>query len=217
MNWLKVLIIRHALSSGNESGRMMGQLEDELTDGGQHQARLLAQHLLQEDGCPTAIYSSPIGRAAQTAQLLAEPLGMEVQYRDDLKELHGGIFQGLTWVQAQQRYPQLCEQLGRSRSWLPIPHAESPEDGYQRATRFLQEVLSRHSNGDRLWVISHAGLIQHLVAAILGGDRTWGLSIPNTSMFEFWVDRERWFTLGQDRRNTELWKIRRFNDVRHLE
>ncbi len=243
MPLLKLLIIRHGFSEGNRDRRMMGHLDDALTSEGVIQVQALAHRLVAECCMPTAIYSSPLRRAAQTAELLLasvleirsfhEPeqsaaVGLEpqplpvdratplIQFCDELKEFQNGIFQGLTWAEAQQQYPQLCQQLETSMDWIAIPGAESLQDGRMRAREFVQALLTQHSGGDVVWVISHEWLMQHLIAEVMGCDRTWGLSIPNTSVFEFWLDRQRWFTHGQNQWNAELWKIRRFNDTSHL-
>ncbi|WP_390883460.1 hypothetical protein [Kovacikia minuta] len=54
--------------------------------------------------------------------------------------------------------------------------------------------------------------MQHLVAELLGCDRSWRLRVGNTALFEFWVDQSRWHRQDQNRFNTDLWQIRRFND-----
>jgi hypothetical protein len=51
---------------------------------------------------------------------------------------------------------------------------------------------------------------------LLGSDRTWGLSIPPTAIFEFELDLERWESTDQMRHNALLWRIHRFNEVGHL-
>lgn len=244
---LKILIIRHALSQGNRDGRMMGHLDDALTDEGIDQAIALAFSLAERRCSPSAVYSSPTRRALQTAEIVMHECGALRQIEaidncntgdrpppntpvppddflnpppiipcDDLKEFQNGIFQGLTWAEAQQRYPDRCQRLETSLDWMPIPGAESLEDGRMRARRFLHTLLNRHHNGDVIWVFSHEWIMQHLLAELMGGDRTWGLTIPHTSVFEFWLDRQRWFTYGQNRWNSALWKIQRFNDVAHL-
>lgn len=141
---------------------------------------------------------------------------LPVTYTPDLQELHPGIFQGLTWPQAQSRYPDLCAALESSPEWLPIPGAESLQDARDRATQFIQTLFQHHGNGDRLWVVTHEGLLLHLLAVLLGSDRTWGLSIGHTACFEFWIDRTRWMATDENRWNPTLWQIRRFNDQQHL-
>lgn len=248
MSWLKMIIIRHATSEGNQAGRMMGHKEDHLSARGITQTKQLARKLFENHYAPTAVYSSPLMRASQTATLLLasffwgtsdspgvsennaivssedledleaylKTLSAQIHYCDDLKEFQNGVFQGLTWLEAQKRYPQLCHTLETSRDWIQIPEAESLQSGRLRARRFIQHVLRHHANGDIVWIISHEWLMQHLIGELLGCDRTWGLFIPNTSVFEFWLDRRQWLTLGKNRWNSALWQIRQFNDTRHL-
>jgi 2,3-bisphosphoglycerate-dependent phosphoglycerate mutase len=139
-----------------------------------------------------------------------------VKYADELREFQNGIFEGLTWAEARQRYPDLCHQLERSPDWIQIPGAESLQDARNRAHRFIQTLLQRHAGEERIWIISHSWILQHLIADLLGCDRSWRIHARNTALFEFWVDRSRWQRTDQNRLNTDLWQIRRFNDYHHL-
>ncbi|NJN30010.1 MAG: histidine phosphatase family protein [Synechococcales cyanobacterium RM1_1_8] len=122
----------------------------------------------------------------------------------------------MTWQEAQQRYPQLCAQLEATPDWLPIPQAESPRDSRRRARGIIQQWLAQHRPADSLWVISHGGFLAHLVSELLGCDRTWGCQISHTGLFEFEFDLQRWNQAEQNRFNTALWKINRFNSTEHL-
>lgn len=222
MSYLKLLLIRHGQSQGNQAGRMEGWSSTGLTDHGEAQAQGLGQRLATEGWYPTHIYCSPLRRA--TATLGAMAMGcwgtaaapVTPVYHDDLRENHQGILTGLTWAEAQARYPDLCQRLETSLDWVPVPQAETLQAGRQRAQRFVADMLHNHRNGDRLWVISHQWILQHLLACLLGCDRTWGLALGHTSMTELWLDRDRWFdTAPNQRLNTELWRIQRFNDQAH--
>jgi broad specificity phosphatase PhoE len=246
MKLLKLLFIRHAQSIGNQQKRMQGNGEFDLSPEGKRQAAKLAQRLLTEGWMPTHVYSSPLKRTAQTADILlshflakplpavvgdlvdeeeSEPLerlGVEeppdipVAYVEDLREFQNGIFQGLTWAEARERYPDLCKQLENSPDWIPIPGAESLQDARDRSRRFIQSLLARHSNGDQIWVVSHSWILQHLIAELMGSDRSWRIHARNTAIFEFWIDQSRWQRSDQNCFNTDLWQIRRFNDHQHL-
>lgn len=228
---LKLLLIRHAESLGNREGRMEGQTSTELSEGGWHQARQLGQHLAAEGWLPSQIYCSPLRRAAQTLAGMGTGYGWQeidscpategfpvpVVWETALLEYDNGCLQGLTWSEARQQYPQLCQQLETSLDWLPIPAAESLGVGRSRAVTFWQTLLNHHKNGDRLWVISHHWLLQQLLSVILGCDRTWGIAMGHTACFELWIDRDRWSQANENRWNSELWQLRRFNDCKHLE
>jgi broad specificity phosphatase PhoE len=242
MKLLKLLFIRHAQSIGNQQKRMQGNGEFELSETGRQQAEKLAQRLLAESWYPSWIYTSPLKRATQTTEILlahvfAQPLPavvsdlvdedidpvapqpvqqVPVKYADQLREFQNGIFEGLTWAEAYQRYPELCHRLENSPDWIQIPGAESLQDARSRARQFIQMVIERHSNGEKIWIISHSWILQHLIAELLGCDRSWRIHARNTALFEFWIDRSRWQRTDQNRLNTDLWQIRRFNDYQHL-
>jgi broad specificity phosphatase PhoE len=241
---LKLLFIRHAESTGNREKRMQGHGDFALTESGRQQAKKLAYRLLAEGSPPSHVYSSPLQRAAQTTQILidsflAAPLpavvsdltgeatapidlpetpleGISIQYADELQEFQNGIFQGLTWAEARARYPELCYELEASPDWIQIPEAESLQTARSRAHQFIQRLLSQHRNGDHIWIVTHSWILQHLIAELMGCDRSWRLRAENTALFEFWIDQARWHRLDQNRFNTDLWQVRRFNDCRHL-
>lgn len=247
MEPLKLLFIRHAQSTGNQQRRMQGHGDFELSAEGRGQAERLARRLIAESWYPSCIYSSPLRRAAETAEILlahvlAKPLpsavsdlvdgelddpidvlaasspppGIAIEYASDLQEFQNGIFQGLTWAEARLRYPDLCSTLEASPDWIQIPGAESLKAARARSHRFVETLLTRHTNGQRIWIITHSWILQHLVAELLGCDRSWRIHARNTALFEFWIDRSRWQRTDQNRFNTDLWQIRRFNDCRHL-
>lgn len=241
---LKLLFIRHAQSTGNVEKRMQGHGEFELSTAGRQQAEKLARRLLEEAWLPTHVYSSPLKRASQTTQILVEsfqtaPLPaavsdlidatvptsdelepkqreIAIELSDELKEFQNGIFQGLTWAEAIAQYPELCQALESSPDWIPIPQAETLEEARSRARQFMQALLQRHRNGDRIWIVTHSWIMQHLIAELMECDRSWRLRATNTALFEFWIDRDRWDRSDQNRFNTDLWQVRRFNDSQHL-
>jgi broad specificity phosphatase PhoE len=245
-SFLKLLFIRHAQSTGNVEKRMQGAGEFDLTETGRQQAEKLGQRLLAEGWLPTQVYSSPLRRTVQTTQILVDqfhratlpaavgdlidssaPLVSDGSDRpmqqhipialvDELKEFQNGVFQGLTWAEAVSQYPELCQALETSTDWIPIPQAETLQEARSRAQQFIQTLL-KHQNGDRVWIVTHSWILQHLIAELLGCDRSWRLHAKNTALFEFWIDCDRWHTTDQNRFNTDLWQIRRINDYQHLE
>jgi len=245
MNPLKLLFTRHAQSIGNLQKRMQGNGEFDLSPEGKLQSEKLAQRLLTESWHPTCIYSSPLRRTAQTSEILrsrflAEPLPAAISdliddeigtsqssvsqvsselcihYAEELREFQNGVFEGLTWSEAMERYPDLCKTLENSPDWIQIPGAESLQEARERSRRFIQLLLDRHHNGEQILIVSHSWILQHLIAELLGCDRSWRLHPRNTALFEFWIDRSRWERSDQNRFNTDLWQIRRFNDYHHL-
>jgi broad specificity phosphatase PhoE len=229
---LKLLLVRHGQSVGNTEGRMEGGSSTQLTPLGQQQALRLGQHLAANHWHPTHLYCSPLARARATLAALAgesppysTPFSsvtlasgppVPVTWLEDLREYDAGIFTGLTWAEARDRYPDLCHQLETSLDWQPIPQAETLDAGRARAQRTVDHLIGHHRNGDRVLVISHHWILQQIIARLLGCDRAWGLPMGHTAQFEFWLDCDRWADPGPNRLNTELWRIQRFNDTSHL-
>jgi len=209
---------------------MEGQSSTPLSELGQQQAQLLSKTLIaktrhdsertQISQWPTYLYSSPLQRAIETAHALSAELHQAqhpliCQNESDLQEIHQGIFQGLTWIEAAAQFPDLCAQLMQSLTWQPVPQAETLTQAQARAASWIRTLESRHTANDILWVVSHAGIMQYLIAAILGCDRTWHISIQNTSIFEFWRSPQPTANLTE-RYNPQRWLIKRFNDCSHL-
>lgn len=218
---MQLLWIRHAESIANQRGEMQGQADSALSERGRQQAIGLGRYLAEQSWSPSHVYSSPLGRAIATAAILIETLRVvgnsdpvpAVIQEPDLQEISNGIFQGLTWAEAQLNYPHLCKQLESNLSWIPIPGAETLEQLHDRSQRFIQNLLKNHQNDDRLWIISHAGILPYLMAALMRSDRVWGLTIPCTALFEFEFNLDYWHCGDHNRYNTALWQLHRFNQV----
>ncbi|NET37690.1 MAG: histidine phosphatase family protein [Cyanothece sp. SIO1E1] len=172
----------------------------------------------------TEVLSAPIRNLA-TGQIvlpinpavdLTVNAAIGIKLADELKEFQNGIFQGLTWAEARHRYPDLCHRLETTPDWLPIPEAESLRSGRARARQFIQHLMVDHTNNDHIWIITHSWILQHLIAELLGCDRSWRFRADNTALFEFQVDHSRWYRADQNCFNTDLWQILRFNETQHL-
>ena len=202
---------------------MEGQSSTALTAVGTEQSRQLAAALKAEclsdrTSIPTHLYTSPLLRAQQTAQVLTaelQPLDQPCQkiVDDRLQEIHQGIFQGLTWTEAQTQFPKLCTKLISTPNWHPVPGAESSTAARARARKWLTHILSTHRPGETLWIVSHAGFLLHLIAETLGCDRTWKTDISHTAVFEFWLADLSSTSDRTDLYNPEKWIVRRFNQV----
>ncbi|NJR67219.1 MAG: histidine phosphatase family protein [Synechococcales cyanobacterium CRU_2_2] len=237
---LKILLMRHGETWDNQAQRMQGQRDrdpaalalacraTELSGSGQQQVLALGGRLgqrLKTAQVLPQIYASPLRRSRETVALLAEtcfgPTGLgptvplAIHYDERLAEIDLGIFSGLTWPEAEARYPALCQTLLSQLDAYPVPEAETPQHCHQRAEAFVQALVWNSSESSEIWIVTHAGILAHLVAAILGSDRTWGMAIAPTALFEFELNRDRWL-LATERLNPALWTIHHFNDTAHL-
>lgn len=157
--------VRHGESTYNVEGRLQGQSDEpRLSPLGLKHAQALVAALgqLRID----AIYSSPLTRARETAQPLADALGLPVAYDDRLKEIDIGVFQGTLAAELGDRFPQ---EAARWRSQDPdyrIPNGESRRDLMQRAEAAFQAI---HAAGhDQVAVVAHGGVLAAAFKALIG-------------------------------------------------
>jgi broad specificity phosphatase PhoE len=213
---MRLIFVRHAQSEANAEGRLQGHSEYGLSEEGRAQAQRLYERFRKEGFQPTHIYSSPQRRTAETAQIVAQGWGAHVVYWEELKEHDIGIFSGLTWDEIRVKYPELFQEFHRHRDWDVVEGAEPFGQRRVRAQRVIDRVLRRHANEDAVLLFTHGGILQHMLSCLVGAERTWGMEVRNTAIFDFSLDLERWPLDGAGRHNTFFWRINRFNDASHL-
>lgn len=145
----RILVVRHGQSEWNALGRWQGQENPPLTDLGREQARLAARGIGSVDG----IYASPLERAATTAGIVAEEIGVgPVLVLAELMERHAGEWQGLTRDEIEEDWPGYLDDGRRPPAWEPDDEVES------RAMAALDRMAADHPYGHVL-AVSHAGII----------------------------------------------------------
>jgi probable phosphoglycerate mutase len=162
----RVYLARHG-STVLAEDRFAGETDVPLSEIGRSQARALGARLA---GDPIdAFYASPLGRALETARLVAAPHGREVVPRAELREISHGRWEQKTWAEVESLYP---DEYAR---WESDPFSFAPEDGetglavLARALPALLEIVASHPDG-RVLVVSHKATIRLLVATLLGFD-----------------------------------------------
>lgn len=214
---MNLILIRHAESTANSEGRWQGRADFPLSEAGRSQADRLRLRLEREEYSPTYIYTSPLSRVFETAQIASSKWDLPIETWDDLMEHDVGAFSGLTWAELEERFPETLREFNQTRNLDIVEGAETHDEITDRAERVVDRLISEHDNADRVLVFSHGGILTHVIARLLGTDRLWFLSIRNTAIFEFSIDVDNWHIEGRTRTNGNLWHIHRFNDARHLD
>jgi broad specificity phosphatase PhoE len=146
----RLLLVRHGETDWNADGRLQGQTDRPLSDFGRTQARQLAEELAGEE--LEAIYSSDLARARETAEILAEHVGLPVLLDPDLREKDWGTWEGLTAVERDR-----VEFVG-----------ESTEAHEKRILRALRRISESHPHGCCVLVVTHGGSMRRVQTAALG-------------------------------------------------
>ncbi|OVA18522.1 Histidine phosphatase superfamily [Macleaya cordata] len=164
----EIVLVRHGETTWNNSGRIQGSLESELNEAGWKQAAAISDRLAKELK-PTAIYSSELKRAKNTAEMIAKKCHLpEVIEVPELKERHVGSLQGLYWSEIQEKEPEAYLAFFSSQRDLEIPGGgESFDQLCERSVTALQEIASKHK-GERVIVVTHGGVLRAIYMSVTG-------------------------------------------------
>lgn len=149
-----LVLVRHGETEWNRLQRVQGRTDIPLNDTGRQQARATALRLTGEHF--DAVVASPLSRAAETAQIIADGLRIgPVELVDDLVERHYGEAEGMTGMDIEARWG------GR------LEAQESRVEVIDRVKPALLAIALRHP-GQRVLVVSHGGVIGSLVRDATG-------------------------------------------------
>ena len=162
-SFYSIIFLRHGESIGNAQGYYQGQSDYPLSEKGKDQARSLAARWLAEGKSFDHAVTSPLSRAAQTAEILGQALSLTVEVDPIWMERDNGLLAGLRAEEAALRYPRPAF----ISPYAPIGETgESQWELYLRAGRAVQSLLCRPP-GSYL-VVSHGGILNMVLYAILG-------------------------------------------------
>ena len=160
---MDLLLIRHGHSVGDDERRIKGSWDVELTPKGLRQAKLLKEKLEKENYECDLLFSSPLKRAAQTAEAVSQAVGKPIIYDARLREQDSGKIAGMTREEASKFSPPPDE--NGHRNYIPIPGGESLLDHTRRVSEFYLELIDKHMD-KRVCMVTHGGTINVLLRII---------------------------------------------------
>ena len=191
----EILLIRHGETLWNQQGRMQGQNDSPLTATGLEQARKLARRL--KDVAFSALYSSDLGRAHQTARCIADATGHEIVADEALRERHFGIFEGLTNTEIKAKHPDLHELFAKRLPDFRMPGGESAAEFMDRCVGALERIAARHE-GETIAVVSHGLVLDAAYRRAVGMpiETPRGFPLLNCSVNTFRYDGNAWLAVA---------------------
>ena len=170
-------MLRHGQTAWNAEQRIQGQIDAPLNEQGLWQAARLAEALRAEG--LSHIYSSDLQRARRTAEAVAEAAGLDhVALDARLRERHFGQFEGLTYPEVEQRWPEEARRWREREVGFAPGGGETPEAFYARCVPAAAELAARHP-GEAIALVAHGGVLDCLYRAATGlamqAPRTWQL------------------------------------------
>lgn len=164
----RLLLLRHGETEWNRERRIQGQWDTRLSTEGIAQARAWGRSLAREG--TDLVISSDLSRAAHTARILGETLGVESVPDPRLREQDWGEWTGETIAEITTgRFAPGFLAIERSGWDFRPPGGESRGDVLARTLAFVRDVAARHP-GKKILVVTHLGVLQCLMNHLLGRD-----------------------------------------------
>lgn len=198
----RLVLVRHGQTEWNVTGRLQGLTDSALDETGRAQSRALADRLAGEPA--DALWTSPLLRAVETAEALAETLRLTPIVHHGLRERDVGVWGGMPYSEVAKRFPSEWERV-LSGEDLPVGGGETKAAVQARMIEAVEVIGAAHPGGTVV-VVSHGLALKTLVCGLLGLDLAHSERIgtlPNTGLTVF----------GNRRRRPQL---ERLGDATHL-
>lgn len=188
----KITMIRHGETDGNRNGIVQGWADYPLNATGRSQSERLAARIKTWQEPPTAIVASTLKRAAETAAIIGEAIGVPPSYADDLREMSFGDCDGMSGAAIAEQHGD--DFLPRYfRDWTSTSKTPGGESLAQALERFTQAIegLARDFAGQHIAVVSHGLVLRSYCFQQLGmpsGQQMF--RFPNTGIAQVTISRE---------------------------
>ncbi|MBU3220517.1 histidine phosphatase family protein [Clostridium algidicarnis] len=179
---MNIYIARHGETKWNIEGRMQGFKNSDLTQRGIGDARSLGESLKDIDF--DCIYSSPLGRALDTAKYIRQDDNTKIILDDSLKELNLGLWEGMTHEEIKEKYPIQYNNFREHPESFESQGGESFLELIKRVEKGLNNII-KDENHENILIVTHTCVIKAISIIVKGNDVKdfWNLPfINNTSL-----------------------------------
>ncbi len=198
MDGCRLVIARHGQTEGNAAGVHQGRTDSPLTERGVRQADVLGEEVRRWHPGATAVYTSPLGRAAATAASVGRIAGLPVRTDPGLVEGSFGAWEGATMAQLDER--RFWERATADPDYA-APGGESLRGCGERAAASFRSIAARHP-GETVIVVTHQGPICQGLAVLLGtGFPGFAYGLANGGLCELVIE-------GGEARIERTWRAR---------
>lgn len=166
---MNIFIVRHAESYSNTQGKILSTTDLGLTEKGVKQAQALSGKIskLISPNQFNYIFSSPLIRAVQTAEIISDKQNMTIT--DLLGEMDLGVIEGLTWHERAVRYPDI--DMNHALSRVNCAEGESYLTVEERCIKFIHRFLNKVDNNSCILITTHGITMRILTNLLLNKPR----------------------------------------------
>lgn len=177
-----IYFVRHGQTDWNKELRWQGRSDIELNKTGRAQAKAVQAHFLAQSIRPSAVVSSPMKRALETARSIANAFKQDVVQEQAFSEIDLGEFEGKISDELKAEYGEHYD------CWRANHHLQAPPGGenLEQAIGRMQAPLNAHIQhyGDQLVIVAHQAILMAMKAALSGDRSLEGLSSYKQANFE---------------------------------
>jgi len=181
----KLFLVRHGDTKLNSAERFWGQTDVELSAAGMGQAERLCDRLATQK--IDVIYTSTLSRALVTAKIIASNHPSDIITCAELREINFGKFEGLTFKEISQLYPEATKLWSNWSLTLKFPEGEGVDELNTRVSKFLDR-LQKHTPEETILIVAHSAPLRLLICHLLGIDlrhwRQFRLDLASLSIME---------------------------------
>ncbi len=172
-----LVLVRHGETEWNRSSRYQGVMDIELNRKGKTQAEKLYNYLKKEEF--DAIYSSTLKRAYHTIKDIADYQNKDVITIADLMEINFGDWEGLTFSEIEEDYPELAEKWATDPTCCKPPEGEHIKEVEERVGKTIDRIIDKNAD-NKILIATHGGVVRIIIAYLL--------ELPLSRIFSIEVD-----------------------------
>jgi broad specificity phosphatase PhoE len=177
----RIYLVRHGQTAWNKEEIFRGRTDVPLNETGLREAQLAGEYFREME--IHAIYSSPLLRALETAQKIAEVQRLEVRSLQGIIDMCFGEWEGQSLKDVQEKDGQRFQQWKNEPHLVKIPGGETLDEVRDRAMAVLDKTIQSHS-GKTLLFVSHRVVNKVILCSILGLDNShfWQIGQDTTAI-----------------------------------
>lgn len=178
---VKLILVRHALTVDNQESRLSGHIDSSISEKGKEQIDKITNYL--KDFNIDKIYTTTSTRTKDTVRKLSEIKSIDITEKENLKEISFGDFEGLTFNEIKDNYPEEFQDMIKKGYEYRYPNGESLIDSYNRVCIELDNIISNCDNQTVL-ICSHGGTIRNIITYLISNSYNyhWNFKIDNGSV-----------------------------------
>lgn len=174
-------IVRHGQTNWNILGKTQGHGNSDLTEKGKEQARELSEAMVNYP--IDLIFSSDLGRAVQTAEIVGEKIGVKVEKTQALREMGFGVWEGLLIEEIKKDHAKTYDTWRNEPHLVDIPGGENLHIIKERVDNFIEEINKKYDN-KHILLVSHSVTVRVMLLSFLnsGMENIYRIKQDNTAL-----------------------------------